>query len=132
MPDRMVEGQPLPRVENNPERIGEATGDEPPDAGHRQATDQRTEGEEDQPTHRQIEGGGNPVVLFSCPQGLDQDADDGEAPDGPEQPPTGGATQGDQGDGRVGTGDEQIDTGVIERLEMRLPPRGGEKVIERG
>src|SRR5690606_34900571 len=60
-----------------------------------------------------------------------QHADYGQTPDDAEQPPTPGAAQANQAEGRVAAGDQQVDRQVIQLLHDHLRPPA-QAVIKRG
>jgi len=66
------------------------------------------------------------------PEGLSDDAGHGTPPHGEEQPEVADAAKGDQHEGGIGPGDEQVDARMVEDSEDVLGPRLGQAVIHGG
>lgn len=121
-------------IKDDADGVEESARQQPPESAGGECGDQRIQGEEHQPAHADIdENRKDPRTLAG--QRIQDDADQRQAPDGAEHPPARGALQGQQGEGGIGAGDQQIDGMVIERAEdpFRAPAQAvveGRKEIE--
>lgn len=71
------------------------------------------------------------MVAAGCEKKLHGHARGGHRPDEDEQRIAPCAAQHDEADWRIGTRDEKVNAGVIERLHAGFPAQAGEKMIER-
>ena len=130
VPDSVVEGnKAVGQVENHPGGVGDAAGQDQPEAHLVQFSGQFPGGEQDQPAHGQVNA--HPHQFETVPvHGLQTDADQRQCPDHRKQDPAGLAAQIHQQEGRVGAGDQPIDGAVIEHLEHRPPFRVTQAVVQ--
>ena len=81
------------------------------------------DGKKDQPTHRQIKHCRDPMILPAFAENLDHHTDQREKPNRAKQPPARFPLEGDERDRCVGTGNEQVNARMVQRLETSLPAK---------
>lgn len=130
VPGGVVEAELFPDEEGDASGVADAAGDEPGDAGPGHVGEEGADGYDDDPAHEYVEGGGEPVFAVSPHERFEGDADEGEPPDDAEDAPAPAAAEGDEGDGGVGAGDEEVDGGVVYGLKDALGFGGADEVVD--
>lgn len=116
VPDHVEVGDAIPGVEGDAAGVEETAGDKPGETGDGEDEEKRFDSEDDEPSHADVEGGGESVEA-SGGKSLEDDAENGDGPDDGEEGPAQAAAEEDKGERRVGSGDQQIDRTVIEDAE---------------
>src|SRR6476620_9970011 len=78
VPDRVVEGKLPPREKQRAEGVATATRHEPPEPGGGQGFREGTHHQQHQPAHRDVQQGGDPVVLLALENGFHDHPGEGE------------------------------------------------------
>lgn len=117
MPDGMVVGQPVPQVKGDATGVGDAAGQKQPQAVLAHMGEHRLGGGYHGPAHDDIQRD-QPAAKAPKPGGFKHNPQDRQPPDDAKEGPTPRTTETDQGEGRVGAGDEHQDGGVIEDAEQ--------------
>ena len=130
VPNGMVVRELSPRKEDDSEGVGESSGHEEPQAGGGDFLDDAGEDGDDEPAHDDVECGGGPMLAIAPHEGFGEDAANGEKPNDAKNAPAEGAAHGDQGEGGVGPGYQEVDRGVVEDLEELLDFVAGEAVVK--
>lgn len=131
MPGGMKVFEPVEGEKDDTEGVGESAGAHPGDAVPADGVDEGTNGKDGEPSLEEVyEGRGH----FKTADGeaFEDDAGDGQGPLDAEDGPAERAVQRDEGEGRVGAGDEEIDGGMVEDLKDVAGAGADEGVIERG
>jgi hypothetical protein len=121
-------------VEDGTRDVAHALGDNPDDGARGDAVDEGFEGDEHTEAHTHETDGFEIAVILDVDETADG-AGDGARPDEDEECPAPVAlgAHGDEGDGRIGTGDVPIDGGMVPLAQPLLPDgTGGEGVINGG
>ena len=117
--------------EDDTQGVGEASGGKPKRSLPTDGVNQGTRGKDDEPSLKEVDEGRSDGETFDS-DAFEDDSCGGQGPDDGEQGPADGAAERDQGEGRVGAGDEEVDGGVVEHLED-VPSAGtNQRVIEGG
>lgn len=132
MPDGVVVGELLPGEKDDAEGVGESSCDKEPKAGRGEFLDNGWKDGDDEPAHDDIEGGGGPVLAVAAHKSLGEDAADSEKPDDAEDGPAKRSANGDEGEGGIGAGDQEIDGRVVKDLEELFDFVAREAVVKRG
>ena len=103
-------------IKDNAARIGDAAGDDQPEASGIDVLLEGIEDEDDHPAHHQI-GDQREELEASGVEEFECDAYQGDTPFDAEDGPPLSAAYDEQHDRRIGTGDEEVDGTVIELLK---------------
>lgn len=130
MPDEMAVGNAAIPEKNQTGGVGDAAGQKPDHRFQRDRLDERTDDDEDNPAHAEIENERQFFQPNAGPEFYDH-AEDSEHPNEREHRPAQGATERPEGERRVSPGDQEKNRGVIDDLERAFPPRLRPGVVER-
>ena len=110
----IIAARPLDGVEHAAHGVENAAAQHPEKAGRREQAQQGDEGHHSQPAHEDIDAGGEPAGGGDPGQGEHQPGQ-GQGPDDTEQGPAPGTVGAEhhQADRGIGTGDEEVDRGVV-------------------
>ena len=132
MPNGVIVRELLPDKEDHSEGVGKASGDEEPyPCGGKLANNGGKNGD-GEPAHDNVESGGGPVLAIASHEGFGKDAADGQKPNHSKDTPSQRPSNGDKGEGGVGTCDEEVDGGVVKDLKELLEAMAREAVVEGG
>lgn len=129
MPDRVVEGDAVDRVEDDAEGVKEPAGQQPADPGEGDHGQQPFEVDDDHPPQSDIEDRGQKCQSLGHER-FEDDSGQRQGPDGPEEQPAVPRAQRHQGERGVATGDNQEDPGVVENPEEVADLRGADRMVE--
>ncbi len=131
VPDGVVEGEPFPDVEDNTQSVKQAASHQPGYTSRRDSLKERLDGDDDEPPHPYVykarQDPGSPD-----PENGHEHTESREPPDKTKQGPPPSTPQVDQSKRCIGTGDKQIDGGMIEISENPFDTRALESVVEDG
>ena len=110
----IIAARPLDGVEHAAHGVENAAAQHPEKAGRGEQAQQGDEGHHSQPAHEDIDAGGEPAGGGDPGQGEHQPGQ-GQGPDDTEQGPAPGTVGAEhhQADRGIGTGDEEVDRGVV-------------------
>ena len=131
VPDGVAVGDALGGIKDDASGIGQSAREQPDQRGGRNMGDHRLGGDDHQPAHGDIHGGGQNSETFHKPE-FEQNAGEGEPPDDTEERPAPRSTQTHQEKRRISSGDQEVDGGVVEDAQGTFDARGNDRVIERG
>jgi hypothetical protein len=131
VPDGVAVGDAFGGEKDDATGIGQSACEQPDQRGERNVRYHRLGGDDHEPAHGDIHGGGQDCKTFHKPE-FEQDAGDGESPDNAEERPAPRSAQTHQEERRVGSGNQEVDCGVVEDAQGALDSRGNDRVIERG
>lgn len=131
MPDRMVVRQTPPHVEKATHSVRQPTPDKECQAAGGDRRQKRFDGDDNDPTHRHIrQGSENGSVADQAT--LESDAEESQSPNQAKERPAPRAAQIDQGEGGIGAGNEQVDSGMIEEAQNSFGAGQGDTMVEGG
>lgn len=130
VPDRILEAQPPPGVEDHAEAVKNAARQHEAERHRRQRLDDAVVEHDAAPAHREIEPDREPVEAAGITQ-LEPDADDRHAPHADQERDRKIAVLQFHDERRVGRGDQQIDRGVIEAPQHPFGARHRPEIIGR-
>lgn len=90
-----------------------AAGEKPCESGRCESGNDLADRHDAYPAHRDVDHGGEPLRAVD-PEGIDDDAYDGDAPDKGQHPVAGLISEDDQAHRRVGSGDQDEDHHVVD------------------
>ena len=130
MPDAVKTGRFFPQRVKDQAGCVKQTARKKPDEAHRpQMKEKGLQGDDHQPAHHQVNHHRENPGPFSSRQFHD-DAQDRQPPYQAEHPPAPRAPEGDQGERRIGAGDEDVNSKVVELAENAFAP-ASQAVVER-
>ncbi len=129
VPDAVEEGSFVHGEEEDSPGVAEAARQQPCRALPGDGSDQGAGGEDDEPSHCHVGDGGEDVESLYG-EGFEGDAHQGDRPDGGEEGPPGAAVQGNEGKRSIGSGDQQVDGGVVEDHEDVASAGADEGVVK--
>ena len=129
VPDSMAEGKAPPGVEDDPDAVGEASGQKENQADLRHIQDDAFQDEDKHPAHDEIDGDHQfpEPVEVNAP---DHHAGEGYAPDDAEHDPPQGSPDGGQQDRGISAGNQHENGGVVETGKELLHLFAGEAVVK--
>src|SRR5260221_5451786 len=130
MPDRRRPAADIARIDERANGIGDAADRQEDERGRRDQREKLVERRDEEPADRQIDADEEPIVAAEEQQ-LEHDPDDRQSPDPLEQPEAERTVKAGR-EGRVGTGDQQEDGGVVEIAQQAAAPRRLQHVVEIG
>ena len=108
-----IEDRQLQCVDNTSDGIDDAAGEKPCESGRCESGNDLADRHDAYPAHRDVDHGGEPLREVD-PEGIDDDAYDGDAPDKGQHPVAGLISEDDQAHRRVGSGDQDEDHHVVD------------------
>ena len=130
VPDGMKIFHLLYCVKDNANRIKHTASDEQPKAPRVHDPQQRADGNDNNPTHRDVADNRGLAEFFKVDR-IEHNADDCRSPDNTEQHPSDGAAQNGNRDRCVGSRDEKKYRIVIHDTEEALCSRIGNRMVQR-
>ncbi len=131
VPDRMVVGELLPRVEDDTEHIHDSPGKEENKSATRYACHELFPGSDDEPPHQDV-GGSGELGKTSDEDGTEHDPCDRQRPDSSEEEPGQRPRHPHYEERGIGPSDQEVDRAVIEYAEDELGLRRAQAVVESG
>src|SRR5436190_4511418 len=131
VPDRVLEAQPLPGVEDHTERIEHAAGDDEAQRHGRQSLDHGIIEHHAAPAHDEVEADREAVEAAGKFQ-FDHDAGNRRAPHADQQHDGQHALLHLHDEGRIGRRDQHIDGGMVEAAQHPFGARHRPEIISRG
>src|SRR5690554_1876957 len=125
----VVKGDALDLIKNSPDGVQSTTRCQPKQVGQREVLHKRFEGKHDDPTHGHIADGGGQLEATREEQFQDN-ARQRDAPYGHQYAPAPGTADGEQTKRGVGTGNAQVDGGVVKDFESTAQLRCFGVVVE--
>jgi len=111
-----VEDRQLQRVDHAADGVDDTAGQQPCKGGRRESRNDLADRHDAHPAHRDVDHGGEPLRAVD-PEGVDDDAHDGDAPYQGQHPVAGLISEDDQAHRRVGSGDQDEDHHVVDLPE---------------
>ena len=108
-----VEDRQVQRVDHTADGIDDAAGEKPCESGRCESGNDLADRHDAYPAHRDVDHGGEPLRAVD-PEGIDDDAYDGDAPDKGQHPVAGLISEDDQAHRCVGSGDQDEDHHVVD------------------
>lgn len=109
VPDDVGEGEAVPEVEDDAEAVAESADAEPDESAGGEGGEEGFDGDDSEPAHGQVDSGGDAPVFVGIEEDLVDDSREGEPPFDAEDRPAPASFEGEEGKGRIGAGDEQVD-----------------------
>ena len=122
VPDGMHVRNALEEIENRAGGVRKTARHKQPQSALRQRRRQRLHGKDAYPSHADEDKGREPPRAVH-PENFGHNAGDGQHPHDTEQRPAHGAAERNEREGRIRSGDEQVDARVIEDLEDAFGPQ---------
>ena len=111
-----IEDRKLQRIDHTADGIDDAAGEEPCESGRSESGNDLADRHDAYPAHRDVDHGREPLRAVD-PEGIDDNAHDGNAPDKGQHPVAGLISEDDQAHRRVGSGDQDEDHHVVDLPE---------------
>ena len=109
---RIKDGK-LQCIDHTADGIDDAAGEKPCESGRCESGNDLADRHDAYPAHRDVDHGGEPLRAVD-PEGIDDDAYDGDAPDKGQHPVAGLISEDDQAHRCVGSGDQDEDHHVVD------------------
>ncbi len=131
VPDRVVVGELLPRVEDYPHSVGKPSGYKEDESATRDVSDKLFPGSDNEPPHQDV-GSGGELGKATDEDGTEHDPRDCQRPDSSEKKPGQRPRHPHYEKRGIGPGDQEVDRAVVEHAEDEFRLRGAQAVIEGG